>query len=336
MDVERVAADHASVQVALGKATARAAGDLWGRIDPNAIMPSWLRLLAQLVAVLSGAQRLAAGQADLYVTHALDAQGIDPVEVGRVSPAALAGAASDGRDLPGLLQEPAISTLVDIRKGATAEQALTAGAVRLDMIVRTQVTDAGRVADGVATVARRNVTGYVRMLTPPSCSRCVVLAGRWYRWNAGFLRHPRCDCRHIPAAEAGSEDIRVDPRGYFDGLSEKQQNKIFTEAGAKAIRDGADIARVVNARRGAAGLTPAGARLTADEARALRGGKERGHLRQVDVGGGHQEFVTTELARGRGRRGKRGPRLMPESIYRIAGDDRDEALRLLKLNGYLL
>src|SRR5690606_23965723 len=33
---------------------------------------------------------------------------------------------------------------------------------------------------------------YVRMLTPPSCSRCTVLAGRWYRKNAGFARHPGC------------------------------------------------------------------------------------------------------------------------------------------------
>lgn len=35
--------------------------------------------------------------------------------------------------------------------------------------------------------------GYVRMLTPPSsCDRCVILAGRWYRWNQGFERHPMC------------------------------------------------------------------------------------------------------------------------------------------------
>jgi hypothetical protein len=35
------------------------------------------------------------------------------------------------------------------------------------------------------------------------------------------------------------------------------------------------------------------------------------------------------------RKNPRPPRLMPEEIYRLAGDDRNHAVRLLFKNGYL-
>lgn len=59
-----------------------------------------------------------------------------------------------------------------------------------------------------------------------------------------------CDCRHIPCPEAVADDLTTDPRAYFDSLSGPEQERIFTRSGAKAIRDGADMGRVVNARRG--------------------------------------------------------------------------------------
>lgn len=102
---------------------------------------------------------------------------------------------------------------------------------------------------------------------------------------------------HVPAAEDAADDIRTDPRGYFDSLTRVEQDKAFTAAGAAAIRDGADIARVVNARRGMQ---------TATDGR----------------------LYTTEAA---GRR----PRLMPEQIFREANGSRDEAVRLLRLHRYL-
>lgn len=114
------------------------------------------------------------------------------------------------------------------------------------------------------------------------------------------------------------------------------------------------MGQIVNARRGALGLTPAGARITGPEARILRGGRERGHLQATDVYG-RQLLVTTEGVTVRGTAGVRlgaretgtrkpgdryrsakTPRLMPESILQIAGDDREEAIRLLKRFGYIL
>jgi len=196
--------------------------------------------------------------------------------------------------------------LTALRGGLLSARAMTAGLLSLDMIVRTQVADAGRVADGVALTARPRLGGYVRVLSPPSCSRCAILAGRWYRWNQGFLRHPRCDCRHLPSAEADGGTLTTSPRRYFESLSEAEQRRVFTVAGARAIRDGADLSQVVNARRG---MT-------------------------TTVVGGRRLRTTTESTTRRGVRPGR-PRLMPEEIYRIAGDDRDEAIRLLSQHGYL-
>lgn len=349
-----VARRHYAARRRLISAVAGEAARLWRQVDPARISDSWLSHLGRLLLVLTGAQQAAAGQADDYLDAVLAAQGIGTAAEGRASITALSGIASDGRDLAMLLYQPAVTALTAIGRGATVDRALAGGYAHLDMIARTQVADAGRVADAVAMTTRPEVSGYRRMLVGRSCSRCVILAGRWYRYNAGFDRHPRCDCVHVPAREDTADDARTDPRKYFDSLTKAEQDRTFTAAGAEAIRLGANPAQVVNARRGAAGLTPAGARITGPEARILRGGRSRGRLEATDVYG-RQLLVTTEGVTVRGVAGHRlgaretgarqagqryqsarTPRLMPESILQIAGDDREEAVRLLRRFGYIL
>lgn len=300
----------------------------------------------RVVTAVAAFQNAAAQDAVAAVPLMLEEQGLEAPPEGGVNVAAFAGVASDGR---------ALDTLV--------EQARTQ--FQFDQIVTTQLQDMARQAAGVALAARPRVSGYVRQLNPPSCSRCAVLAGKFYRWNAGFLRHPLCDCRHIPASEDTAGDLRTDPDAYFKSLDPVQQDKIFTKSGAQAIRDGADLNQVVNARRSAAGLSRAGGRLTLDEQRMLRGGRDVGRLQRTDVYG-HQVFITREGITRRGSAGRslgnfeardaesvtrmtrRGPeqrtvrrqesktpRLMPESIYEVA-EDRADAIRLLKRHGYIL
>jgi len=158
---------------------------------------------------------------------------------------------------------------------------------------------------------------------------------------------------HVPAVEDTADDLRTDPDAYFRSLTREDQDKYFTTAGAQAIRDGADIGQVVNARRGARGLSQPG-RLTDAEQRTLRGGRDRGRLERVDVFG-RQVLTTTEgttvravagkrlaesggTAKAKGQRYRRAktPRLMPDAILEIAGDDREERVRLLKRFGYIL
>lgn len=162
-----------------------------------------------------------------------------------------------------------------------------------------------------AAPAGRGVSiGYVRMLQPPSCDRCAILAGTWYRWNKGFERHPFCDCIHIPASEAASDDLTADPMAYFRSLSPEQQAYYFGKANSEAIREGASIFAVVNAQR-------KGAMFTADDGR-----------RYTTVG---------TRAKRRKRDGGSPPVLRPTvwQIMRDAKGDRAEALRLLELYRYV-
>lgn len=253
--------------------------------------------LDSLTTLIVGAQVLAARDAVDSVPLMMAEQGIDSDPLGSAIATAFAGAANDGRDLRSLLD-------------FSRSEAVTAQA--FDRIILGQVRDTARQASSVSMFVEPKVTGYVRMLSAPSCSRCVILAGRYYRKSAGFQRHPRCDCTHIPATENTADDLRTDPVAYFNSLDEASQDRAFTKAGAKAIGDGADMGRVVNARRGM--TTSQSGRLT------------RKRVNGQDV------YTTTEATTKRGI--NRKVRLMPESIYEVA-TDRDDALRLLKVHGYI-
>jgi hypothetical protein len=291
------------------------ARSLWAAVDRGSIRDSWSANVNRLVILLAAIQQIGAAEADEYVASALAAQALDADADAQVRPEGYAGFASDGRPLDSLIYQAVPATLAAIQAGATQAQAMATGWATLDMILSTQVADSFRSSASVAMETRPTVTKYVRMLVPPSCSRCAILAGSYSRQTA-FRRHPRCDCVAIPATEATSTDLvsdaRVDPKDYFNSLSKVEQDRVFTAAGAQAIRDGADIGRVVNARRKAAGLT---------QAQVL--GSRRSLVRDTQG-----RFTTSEL---RGR----GVRLLPESIYELAGDDRDLALRMLRQHGYI-
>jgi len=277
---------------------------LWRQLDPRNLN-NWIPSSTQLFQIVAAAQLLQAQESEQYVAAALAAQGFSPEPAGTLNASMLAGIASDGRDLLSLLQLPTIATKVAIRDGSSVDEAMSAGQSLLQTILRTQVSDAGRVADSVNTIARPE-TRWVRVLYGETCARCALLAGRVYRAKADFLRHPRCDCYSVPvhtednAKEAG---LITSPREYFNSLSRDEQDQIFTKAGAEAIRHGADISQVVNARRG---MTAAGTTREGTTRRGLAGMRLQG-----------------------------APRLMPEQIYRDA-KSRDEAINLLKKNGYII
>lgn len=298
--------------------TEREARTLWGQVERSRILDSWKSLVPLLFRSIVTAQAQAAGLATPYVDEAIRIQGGDNPTDGQILPLALAGWASDGRPLDTLLLSPAFTAIEALNRGATVTKAMAFGQAHTRMIAATQVADAYRVAPTIVSTTRR-VTRYARAITPPSCSRCIILAGSDRSWKTDFKRHPRCNCISVPVVGDPREDLITDPKAYFDSLSKADQDRIFTTAGAQAIRDGADMARVVNARRKAAGLSG-----------AAEG--QRRSLRRRDVFGADL-FTTAEL-RVTGSRGQQLTRLMPESIYEIAKDHAD-ALRLLKVHGYI-
>lgn len=287
---------------------------VWSRLDLVDVDASFRRVVGpELLLLVASSQVAVASLAEDYVDRALIEQGFgDDGKAGRLIPQSLAGVASDGRPLVSLLRSPVteVKTLI----GQGVGDPVNVAVARLDRIVRTQVVDANRAAESAVVAARTKVGGYVRQLNPPSCSRCAILAGKWFRYNQGFQRHPNCDCVHVPAAEDAASDLVTNPRDYFNSLSPAQQDRIFTKSGAKAIRDGADIGQVVNARRGM-------------RTAQIAGRAEKVTLEGITRRSSAYNAAGSSVAR-------RNVRLMPETIYGYA-TDRADAVRLLRANGYL-
>lgn len=311
-DVARAWRQHQALIVR--SATDRTAA-AWSALDPADLSGSWAASVGPaMVRTLSAAQRLATVGASQYVTAAVDAQGGDPAAEGTVNSAAFSGSAADGRSLAGLLYVPVLRTKVAIGAGLPVREALASGASELAMLVGNEVADAGRDAAGAAMTTTRSVHGYVRMVSGSACSRCIILAGKFYRWNASFERHPQCNCTGIPTIENRPGDLTTDPHAFFDHLTSAQQEARFGKADAQAIREGADINQVVNARRGLYQTKIFGRDVQATG----EGTTRRGLARQQMTAAGVQ-----------------GARLSVAQIYADAAGDRDLAISLLRRFGYL-
>lgn len=168
--------------------------------------------------------------------------------VGEMVPSRFLETAPNGVTVESMLGGAVAHAKSAVSRGALSAEALASAGSWLTGVLLTMLADTRRDVYGVDMVRRPTLTGYTRMLNAPSCSRCVVLAGKWFRWNQGFQRHPRCDCLHIPSNENVAGDFTTDPYAYFGSLSKAEQDRVFTKSGARAIRDGGDIYRVENVR----------------------------------------------------------------------------------------
>lgn len=317
-DLVRLGGAHRSRQQRIALAVLRQLARLWAALDPASVRPSWDRAVGPAVLRLTTAAQLEAARGTQdYVTAAMGMWGAESDPFGTVPAGAFAGTASDGRPLGTLLLQPALDVEAFIGQGMAADRALAVGSRHLTRIAATQVQDAARVATGVAIVNDRKTHGWIRMVTPPSCSRCVVLAGKFYRYRQGFQRHPHCDCVHMPAPEVIEPQS---PKALFDAMSPAELKRAgWSEADVKAINDGADLYQVTNARRDLRSMTVAGRQVQT----TLQGSTRRG-LAGKRLGA---------------QKGGRAVRLTPEQIYAEAdrlGWPRDEVLRQLKRFGFIL
>jgi hypothetical protein len=83
----------------------------------------------------------------------------------------------------------------------------------VEQLIVSEIQDAGRTASQVEMVTRPEWQNYVRMLNPPSCARCAILAGRIYRDLDAFDRHPGCDCVMVPVQDwQAAHDRAYSPR----------------------------------------------------------------------------------------------------------------------------
>lgn len=254
-------------------------------------------------------QVTAATYSDAYLNDVLDAQGADVDAEGRVNPQAFADLTDGG----GSWLQKLVFAANSVRPAQGSDW--TKFAFVATSIVKTGIGDTARGAVQSGMQARPAVTGYVRMLRGKSCARCAILAGRHYRSAVAFNRHPRCDCVHIPATEDVDGDWSTDPNTYFRSLSATDQDRLFTKAGAEAIRLGADMNQVVNARQG----------VTVAQA--------FGQTVQATTVGSTRRGLAGQRLQGR------IPRLLPDEIFLQAerlGWDRAETLRQLRRFAYVL
>lgn len=321
-DAQSLAAAHrARQQQIAGQANAET-GRLWSFLQ----MLGWAGISTRMMSTVRSALAEAARGAQDYAAAAARAWGADPDPAGQVAEATFAATASDGRPLDSLLEQPSLEVAAFVDQGMNKAQADAIGKRHLQRIVTTQVGDAARVATGVALVNDRSLVGYIRHLTLPSCQRCIILAGQFYRWNKGFDRHPQCDCVHIPAAVAADPPS---PREVYDGLTDEERRKAgWSGHDQRAVEDGANFYQVVNYRRELKSVNIAGQQLqttTVGTTRRGVAGKRLGAERGSKQGGRYRRAPTV--------------RLTPESIYQEAERldwTRDELIRQLKRFGYIL
>jgi hypothetical protein len=290
---------------------------LWRRMGDD-FDASWRRVGPSVLTVIAEGQAQMALKARDYNHDVLEALDIPDHPEGELIPDSLVGVASDGRPLDTLAAQSVVTAKATIADGGTTQQGLDAGGQWAQLMAQLQVADAARVAVGIGAASRRNIAGHVRVLNPPVCQRCAILGGRFYRWSTGFNRHPRDDCTMMPVKSepwAESNSVLFDP----DAAYKAGQIKDITEAQAKAIAEGADLADVVNAYRGMS---------TTATQRVI----QRTNFGPVSVQPGMPDILgsLSTLPRATGE-----ARLTPEGIYQAAGADRGEAIRLLQRHGYI-
>lgn len=314
---------------------------LWRGIDPQLLDVGWAQVGGQITQTVAAGQVTVARQSAPYLS-AVDSVHSVTSNV-RLVPEAFAGVTADGRELESALFGAVAETKRLTGAGYSAFRAFEVGASFLATIAGAAIQDMGRIADSTLGVGHKYLR-YVRVLSPGACSRCAVLAGKG-DYSKPFLRHPRCKCQSFPIPLSGPSGV---PDGlfdsgsdYFHSLSRGEQDRIFTNAGAEAIRQGGDLNRVVNARRGAYGI---------GYSNNYSVSAVRSRLQPVTIGrradgSPLQVFATTESTTRRGQFGRQNftgtgrrtqtSRLMPETISKMAGGDSDRWIELLYRYGYL-
>jgi len=340
--IPRAASEHYDEQERLAGVVTRGVRRAWRLMRGKRWESAWRTTVGpQVFEIIQAGQEASAATASAYMSAVLAELDIESDVPTRLLPEVFAGVTGSGNPIEFATYGAVIQAakaqyspeMADLAPSVVERRVLDEAEEFLAGVVATIMADTARAAETAAMAQREWVTGYVRMIEPGACSRCVILAGKFYLYNDGFDRHPECRCVHIPADENTADSVLTSPERYFDNLTAAEQDRVFTNAGAEAIRLGADPSKVVNARRGME---------TAQ--RNPRGWIPKGQLVPTDVYG-RPTYITTEGVTRTGvfgrinaqRRADGKPalrvRLMPESIVEL-GRDRADVIRLLRLYGY--
>ncbi|MFJ9207503.1 hypothetical protein [Streptomyces sp. NPDC102264] len=319
-----LAAERYTQVQSISKAVVEAIQQLWRDVPADRILSAMTGETGrQILAAVTAGQLTAAQGAQVFIGASMAAQGAIAAPLGVLDSAALVGLASDGRPLVSLLQLPAITTARALAAGESAELAAARGLTQMAMMASTQIADTSRTATSVAMAAHPRCISYVRVVRLPACVRCIVLSGRQYSYSTGFKRHPRCDCGMEPMTDAEWRGTKT-PEDLFRVMSPAEQRKRLGPNGVKALERGADLGQLVNARRGmATAVTGRGPMKVTTEGTTKRG------IGAMAMG------ATFEKVPGQKYERAREARLMPETIFKLAGENREHQIAMLKQHGYI-
>lgn len=322
---------------------------LWDQVSVDDLDAGWDSVSPAMDATVAAVVAQNAASSGSMVDRVARADRVAAGDV--VVPNAFIGVDSSGRSSAGLLHGAVTTTKERIGAGAAGRNAFLSGAAYLAAMSKTLFADMGRSSTAVAS-AGRGYTRYVRLVSAGACDRCAILAGS-DRFKKHFERHPACKCTSVPVQDFGDvpDGLHASPMDHFNSLSEAEQNRIYTKAGAEAIRLGADPIQVVGARRGASGMSYSRANPRVPGATARM---QRVPIGVRPDGSPIMGYTTIEGTSKRGWYGRiqrnmdgdfarvgnatyatsRRARLMPESILGMT-DDTDMRRTLLRDAGYL-
>lgn len=304
-------------QQVIAGVTVAAMQRLWAQVGPEFDL-GWARLRPRMVETVQLGRAATIHAAIPYTSAVLAETGQRSIPSGAIVPATFLAYAPNGLRVEDTLDAVSIRAKQGVAGGMTVREARNKAGAWLTGVGLTMLADTRRDVYQADMISRPQVTGYVRMLNPPSCSRCAILAGKRFLWNQGFQRHPNCDCIHIPASEQAAGDLTTDPYAYFESLSEKDQERIFGKIQSQGIRDGADIYRVENTRMRGLGTAAGNKRFGTPNRRTLEdiyahdknrafvveNLKHHGYITGPQVAGGNilgNDPAARILAAGRGR-----------------------------------
>lgn len=318
------------------------ASGLWRRVDPADLDGSWESVSPQVEAAAAAAIRANAVGAGRFTNSVAVA---DRLRGDVLVPDAFVGVDGSGRSLGSLLRGAVTTTKQGVAAGMSLPDAMMTGGAYLTVMLKSAIADLERSAS-LAAASGKGYVRYVRLVNPGACSRCAILAGS-DRYRAHFERHPGCRCSTVPMkGDAAPSGLFDTPGDYFESLSPAEQERVFTKAGAEAIRLGADPVRVVNARSGAKRMTGGVTFTPSRIQRAPIGTRPDGSqvMGYVTVEGTSRrgEYGQAQIRLGAAQQREAGsryrtvvrPRLMPESIVELT-DDVDMRRVLLRDAGYL-
>lgn len=250
----------------------------------------------------------------------------------RFNPATLVGWAGNGQTTFDNLWNSILMGKHSMTNGASTSSALTIIENNLALRSRTILADTARTTSMISAKTRQYSAQYIRVLTPPSCGRCAILAGIPSGRRA-FERHPHCDCTTAWSTdEAALATHYANPADYLNSLSDEDLAKTLgSQANARAWQDGADLNQLVNAYR-RKGDVRAAQIYGRNIKYTMEGTTKRGwaYSRMKQAG-----YVREHVRYGSKYWRADHPRLMPETIYQLAGSDHAKAMRLLGNYGWL-